>query len=187
MSKNMESETKKHWEEVYETKNASQVSWTQETPKTSLNFIKSFGLKKNAKIIDIGGGDSKLVDYLLDEGFENITVLDISAIALEKAKKRLGEKATKINWVVSDISEFKPNLMYSTSSPLSGRMVKIDFNDIGPISFTSSLSSLPSSSSSSPLVLLLSSSSLSSLLKSVALRSNVFAEIFSISSHRSFE
>ncbi len=102
----------KHWEVVYETKNPDQVSWTQEIPKTSLEFIHSFGLEKTAKIIDIGGGDSKLVDYLLDEGFENITVLDISAKALEKAQNRLGEKAGKINWVVSDITEFEPNTTY---------------------------------------------------------------------------
>jgi 2-polyprenyl-3-methyl-5-hydroxy-6-metoxy-1,4-benzoquinol methylase len=102
----------KHWETVYETKNPNQVSWTQEIPKTSLEFIHSFGLEKTAKIIDIGGGDSKLVDYLLTEGFENITVLDISAKALEKAKSRLGEKAKKINWVVSDITEFEPNTTY---------------------------------------------------------------------------
>ena len=69
---------KNHWETVYETKNPDQVSWTQEIPKTSLDFISSFGVAKDAKIIDIGGGDSKLVDYLLYEGFENITVLDIS-------------------------------------------------------------------------------------------------------------
>ena len=101
-------ERKNHWETVYETKSPDQVSWTQETPKTSLDFIHSFKLKKTAKIIDIGGGDSKLVDYLLDEGFENITVLDISAKALEKAQKRLGDKATKVNWVVSDITTYKP-------------------------------------------------------------------------------
>ena len=108
----MNSDKKKHWETVYETKNPGQVSWTQEIPKTSLEFIHSFGLEKTAKIIDIGGGDSKLVDYLLDEGFENITVLDISAKALEKAQNRLGEKAKKINWVVSDITKFKPNTTY---------------------------------------------------------------------------
>ena len=85
----MKLDRKKHWETVYETKNPDQVSWTQETPKTSLEFIHSFGLKKTAKIIDIGGGDSKLVDYLLDEGFENITILDISAKSMEKAKDRL--------------------------------------------------------------------------------------------------
>ena len=105
--------TKKiHWETVYETKNPDQVSWTQEVPQTSLDFISSFGLTKDAKIIDIGGGDSKLVDYLLDNGFENITVLDISAKALDKAKNRLGDKAKKVNWVVSDITEFEPKTAY---------------------------------------------------------------------------
>ena len=108
----MKLDRKKHWETVYETKNPDQVSWTQETPKTSLEFIHSFGLKKTAKIIDIGGGDSKLVDYLLDEGFENVTVLDISAKSLEKAKERLGEKANKVNWIVSDITEFEPNMTF---------------------------------------------------------------------------
>lgn len=104
--------SKKHWETVYETKNPNEVSWTQEVPKTSLNFITSFGLNKQAKIIDIGGGDSKLVDYLLEQGFENITVLDISEKALEKAQKRLGEKAHKINWIVSDITAFKPETTF---------------------------------------------------------------------------
>ena len=102
----------KHWDTVYETKNPDQVSWTQEVPKTSLDFIHSFGLTKTAKIIDIGGGDSKLADYLLDEGFENITVLDISAKALDKAKQRLGDKAQKINWVVTDITEFEPDTTF---------------------------------------------------------------------------
>lgn len=105
-------DNKKHWETVYKTKNPSQVSWTQETPKISLEFIKSFGLSKNAKIIDVGGGDSKLVDYLLEQGFKNITVLDISAKSLEKAKIRLGEKANKVTWIVSDITEFEPEITY---------------------------------------------------------------------------
>lgn len=109
----MNNSTKKnHWEEVYETKNPDQVSWTQETPKTSLDFIHSFGLDKTAKVIDVGGGDSKLVDCLLEEGYENITVLDISEKALDKAKTRLGEKAQKVNWVVSDITEFKTQNTY---------------------------------------------------------------------------
>ena len=101
-------ENKKHWETVYETKNPEQVSWTQEVPKTSIEFILSFGLSKKAKIIDVGGGDSKLVDFLLEEGFENITVLDISKAALEKAKKRIGKKAEKVNWIEMDIIDFKP-------------------------------------------------------------------------------
>ena len=105
-------ERKKHWETVYETKSSKQVSWTQDIPKTSLDFINSFGLTKSAKIIDVGGGDSKLVDYLLDEGFVNITVLDISDKALNIAKNRLGEKADKVNWVVSDITEFKTSATF---------------------------------------------------------------------------
>ena len=108
----MNLDRKKHWETVYETKKPDQVSWSQEIPKTSLEFIHSFGLEKTAKIIDIGGGDSKLVDYLLDEGFENVTVLDISAKSLEKARNRLGEKANKVNWIVSDITEFEPNMTF---------------------------------------------------------------------------
>lgn len=103
---------KNHWEAVYETKQPNEVSWTQEKPETSLDFIREIHLEKSSKIIDIGGGDSKLVDFLLDEGYENITVLDISANALERAKKRLGKKSEKVKWIVSDISEFKPKTTY---------------------------------------------------------------------------
>jgi cyclopropane fatty-acyl-phospholipid synthase-like methyltransferase len=108
----MENTTQNHWDTVYQTKNPDQVSWTQEFPKTSLDFIHGFGLPKTAKILDVGGGDSRLVDYLLDEGYENITVLDISAKALSKAKKRLGERAEKVNWVVSEITAFEPKTTY---------------------------------------------------------------------------
>ncbi len=108
----MDTERKKHWETVYETKNPEEVSWTQEIPKTALDFIHSFHLPKSAKIIDIGGGDSKLVDYLIQEGFENISVLDISEKALEKTKLRLGDNAKKVNWIVSDITQFEPNTTY---------------------------------------------------------------------------
>lgn len=108
----MNTSAQDHWENVYGTKNANEVSWTQAIPTTSLDSIHSFSLPKSAKIIDIGGGDSKLVDYLLKEGFENITVLDISARALEKAKKRLGDQAQKVNWIVSDVIQFKPDTHY---------------------------------------------------------------------------
>ena len=91
----MDMNRKNHWEAVYETKQPNEVSWTQEKPETSLDFIREIHLEKSSKIIDIGGGDSKLVDFLLDEGYENITVLDISANALERAKKRLGKKSEK--------------------------------------------------------------------------------------------
>lgn len=105
-------ERKNHWETVYETKQPSEVSWTQENSKTSLDFIHETHLDKTAKIIDIGGGDSNLVDFLLEEGYENISVLDISANALERAKKRLGKNAEKVTWIVSDITEFKPETKY---------------------------------------------------------------------------
>lgn len=108
----MDTKNKEHWEAVYQNKGPEEVSWTQEIPKTSLNFIHSFNLDKSAKIIDIGGGDSKLVDFLLDEGFENISVLDISAKALEKAKLRLGNRSEKVNWIVSDILDFKPDTAF---------------------------------------------------------------------------
>jgi ubiquinone/menaquinone biosynthesis C-methylase UbiE len=98
---------KQHWDKIYSTKQPSQVSWTQENPKISLDFIHSFNLPKQASIIDVGGGDSKLVDKLIDEGYEDITVLDISGQALERAKERLGDRAKKVNWVVADITEFK--------------------------------------------------------------------------------
>lgn len=103
---------KNHWETVYETKQPSEVSWTQDIPATSLKFIEEAQLAKTAKIIDIGGGDSKLVDFLLEKGYENISVLDISAQALERAKKRLGEKAKNVNWIVSDINNFEPDTTY---------------------------------------------------------------------------
>ncbi|HNP06567.1 MAG TPA: class I SAM-dependent methyltransferase [Cyclobacteriaceae bacterium] len=96
---------KEHWEQIYSTKQANEVSWTQENPTTSLDFIRSFNLPRQASIIDIGGGESKLVDKLIDEGYEDITVVDISEHALSRTKERLGEKAKKVNWVVSDITE----------------------------------------------------------------------------------
>lgn len=103
---------KNHWDTVYETKNPDQVSWTQERPETSLSFITSFGLGKDAKIIDIGGGDSNLVDFLIEEGYHDITVLDISEKALEKAKTRLGNRAEKVTFIATDITEFKPECHY---------------------------------------------------------------------------
>lgn len=109
----MEINKKNHWETVYETKQSNEVSWTQKNPKTSLDFIRETHLGKSAKIIDVGGGDSKLVDFLLEEGYENITVLDIAEKALERAKKRLGKNADRVRWIVSDITEFKPETTYA--------------------------------------------------------------------------
>jgi SAM-dependent methyltransferase len=103
---------KKHWENIYHTKELKDVSWYQPTPVTSLDFLKQFGIPATAKIIDIGGGDSFLVDYLLDMGYIDITVLDISAAALERAKKRLGNRAAKVKWIIADAATFKPPEKY---------------------------------------------------------------------------
>jgi|ERR1700757_3905542 len=103
---------KKHWENIYTTKELKDVSWYQPTPETSLNFLKEFNIGKTAKIIDVGGGDSFLVDNLLDLGYENIAVLDISEAAINRAKKRLGERAAKVKWIVADAASFKPSEQY---------------------------------------------------------------------------
>jgi trans-aconitate methyltransferase len=108
----METNRRNHWDTVYQTKQPNEVSWTQENPRTSLDFIRETNLDKSAKIIDIGGGNSKLIDYLLEEGYENLTVLDISSKALERAKTRLGDKADRVTWIVSDITEFVPDTTY---------------------------------------------------------------------------
>lgn len=103
---------KSHWEKVFAIKNPNEVSWTQEYPKTSMNYLENLNLSKTANIIDVGGGDSNLVDALIEKGFQNIWVLDISEFALERAKKRLGGKADIVNWIVSDITEFKPEVTF---------------------------------------------------------------------------
>ena len=105
---------KEHWETIYETKQPNEVSWTQEKPVISLEFIQKFRVPKSASIIDIGGGDSNLVDYLLKAGYTNVTVLDISEAAINRAKKRLGVlDANKVKWNVSDILDFKPIEKYN--------------------------------------------------------------------------
>lgn len=103
---------KKHWENIYQTKDLKDVSWYQPTPTTSLDFLKQFNIPTTAKIIDIGGGDSFLVDHLLDLGYTDLTVLDISAASLDRAKQRLGDRATKVKWIVADASTFKPTEQY---------------------------------------------------------------------------
>jgi ubiquinone/menaquinone biosynthesis C-methylase UbiE len=103
---------KKHWETIYQTKQLKDVSWYQPVPEVSLSFFKQFNVPRNAKIIDIGGGDSLLVDFLLAEGYTDVTVLDISAGALERAKQRLGNKAAKVKWIVADAANFKPTEEY---------------------------------------------------------------------------
>jgi 2-polyprenyl-3-methyl-5-hydroxy-6-metoxy-1,4-benzoquinol methylase len=103
---------KTHWENIYQSKAATEVSWYQPTPETSLGFLSESNLPATAKIIDIGGGDSFLVDNLLDRGYHDITVLDISETAIQRAKQRLGERAGKVKWIVADVTDFKPTEQY---------------------------------------------------------------------------
>ena len=103
---------KNHWENIYQTKELKDVSWFQPTPETSLDFFKQFNVPTTAKVIDIGGGDSFLLDHLLDLGYQDISVLDISAAAIDRAKKRLGDKAKNVKWIVADAATFKPTEKY---------------------------------------------------------------------------
>ncbi len=103
---------REHWETIYQTKEMRDVSWFQQIPVTSLNFFKQFDVPRDAKVIDIGGGDSFLVDHLLDLGYQDITVLDISAVAIGRAKQRLGVKGNNVKWIITDAATFKPTEKY---------------------------------------------------------------------------
>ncbi len=98
-------ESKEHWERVYTSKAATEVSWFQEHAQLSLKLIQEGGIPTAASIIDVGGGASTLVDDLLAHGYENVTVLDLSGSALDKAKARLGARGDQIQWVEANILE----------------------------------------------------------------------------------
>jgi len=99
---------KTHWEQVYQAKSPSDVSWYQTQPSISLKLIEATGIEKHQHIIDVGGGASILVDYLLKAGFSRLAVLDISAQSLQHAKTRLGENSHKIEWLEDDVTTFQP-------------------------------------------------------------------------------
>lgn len=101
-----------HWENIYKEKKPTEVSWYQPTPATSLAFFKEFKVPLTAKIIDIGGGDSFLVDHLLNLGYQDVTVVDISETAIERAKTRLGDRAQQVTWIVADATTFQPTQKY---------------------------------------------------------------------------
>ncbi len=103
---------KKHWENVYGQKKPVEVSWYQVEPTVSLKFIASTEIDYAAKIIDVGGGASVLVDKLLDQGFQNLTVLDISSKAIHYAQERLGKRAENVSWIEADVTEFESSVQY---------------------------------------------------------------------------
>lgn len=102
----------KHWENIYTTKQLDEVIWYQATPQTSLDFVSEFNVPLTAKIIDVGGGDSLFVDHLINLGYTDITVLDISKKAIKRAQERLGDNAKKVKWIVADAVDFKPTEKY---------------------------------------------------------------------------
>ncbi|HQW11173.1 MAG TPA: class I SAM-dependent methyltransferase [Saprospiraceae bacterium] len=103
---------KGHWENIYLSKELTAASWYQPTPITSLEFFREFNVPLTARIIDIGGGDSLLVDHLLELGYTDLTVLDISSAAIDRAKQRLNPHADRVKWIVSDIATFDPTETY---------------------------------------------------------------------------
>ncbi len=104
--------SKKHWEKVYALKKNNELSWYEEVPSTSLDLISSLNLNKDAAIIDIGGGNSNLTKTLLNKGFLDLSILDISSRALESTKSEIKEKADQVHWIISDILNFRPNRTY---------------------------------------------------------------------------
>lgn len=98
-------ESKSHWEKVYASKEDTSVSWYQEHAERSLSLLHDTGVAKSAGIIDVGGGASTLVDDLLADGYFNVTVLDLSTVALAAARKRLGAGADKVKWLEADVTE----------------------------------------------------------------------------------
>lgn len=101
-----------HWEGVYAEKGESEVSWFQESPAPSLELIARVGATAASAIIDIGGGASRLVDNLVQRGFEGVTVLDLSHAALEAAKARLGNSASRVHWIIADATVWEPAKAY---------------------------------------------------------------------------
>jgi SAM-dependent methyltransferase len=105
-------EEQAHWENVYTTKGEREVSWFEDSPTFSFDLIRSTGVSTSASIIDIGAGASRLVDALINEGFEAVTVLDLSKKALATAKARLGPLGEKVRWVVADVTTWRPFQIY---------------------------------------------------------------------------
>jgi ubiquinone/menaquinone biosynthesis C-methylase UbiE len=97
-------DAKTHWEHVYRTKRADEVSWFQREPTISLDLVKRVANDRSSRIIDVGGGSSSLVDRLLDNGYPNVTVLDVSATALAQARARVGTRASRVQWLEADVT-----------------------------------------------------------------------------------
>lgn len=108
----MNEPTDAHWQKVYTDKAPDEVSWFQTSPAPSLEALDRLGASAERSLIDVGGGASNLVDALLDRGWTDLTVLDISPGALQAARQRLGNNAAKVDWLVADITRWAPTRTY---------------------------------------------------------------------------
>lgn len=97
-------ERNQHWNRIYSTKSDEQVSWFEPLPSISLRLMNAAGLDEHTCVVDIGGGDSRLVDYLAAQGLDCLAVLDVSGAALDRARTRLGAIASSIEWIEADVS-----------------------------------------------------------------------------------
>ncbi len=103
---------KKHWDNAHAARQVCELSWYEQLPAVSLRMIKNSAVTTDTPLIDAGGGASLLVDYLLEEGYRDITVLDLSGVALDKARRRLGERASGVKWMEQDITCFEAERKY---------------------------------------------------------------------------
>lgn len=102
-----------HWDRMYSSGQELELSWFEEVPAVSLVLLLTPQLNTHAPVLDLGGGTSRLVDAFLDRGFTQPAVLDISAAALEKSKRRLAGRASQVRWIVADVTMWEPDRQYS--------------------------------------------------------------------------
>jgi cyclopropane fatty-acyl-phospholipid synthase-like methyltransferase len=129
---------KEHWENVFSQKQQNEVSWYQPVPKSSIDFFESNSVPKDAAIIDVGSGDSYFIDYLIDKGYQNVYALDISSHALERLKTRLGDKANRVHFIVSDVLDIDAPVTFDYWHDRAAFHFLSDSNDVDKyISITS--------------------------------------------------
>jgi len=142
-------EARQHWEQVYRTKRPTEVSWYAPHLDVSLRMIEEAAPERASRIIDVGGGEATLVDDLLERGYSYVSVLDVSATALDVAKARLGKCAGKIDWLCGDVTTYPlraigttcgTTVRYSTSAPTRRTAPRMSYRWPAPLSLEGTLS-----------------------------------------------
>ena len=103
---------RRHWESVWSRKSTPEMGWYQDDPEPSLGLILAALPERRGAIVDVGGGDSLLIEHLQAAGLRDLTVLDVSAAALARAQRRLGARAAEVEWIEADVSAFRPRRAY---------------------------------------------------------------------------